>query len=171
VVRRLLATAPINPNASVLILATEWVVYAIDLSRECDAQDMIFSCPASDSANCKTSSSQALTISENNTKLQFAKCSEAYRSRRPKHLRFPTTKGLHMSNVQWEWQEHYLDALIETNPLNLGGRVAMAERAILLCKKELRGSLLGPVERRAIADAINALSVLRRENKASPSLR
>jgi hypothetical protein len=76
-----------------------------------------------------------------------------------------------MSNVQWEWQEHYLDALIETNPLNLGGRVAMAERAILLRKKELRGSLLGPVERRAIADAINALSVLRRENKASPSLR
>ena len=76
-----------------------------------------------------------------------------------------------MSNVQWEWQEHYLDARIETNPLNLGGRVATAERAIFLRTKELRGSLLGPVERRAIADAINALSVLRRENKASPSLR
>jgi hypothetical protein len=76
-----------------------------------------------------------------------------------------------MSNVQWEWQEHYLDALIETNPLNLGGRVATAERAIFLRTKELRGSLLGPVERQAIADAINALSVLKREGRASSSLR
>jgi hypothetical protein len=37
VVRRLLATAPIKPNASVLILATEPVVHAIDLSKVCDA--------------------------------------------------------------------------------------------------------------------------------------
>jgi hypothetical protein len=68
-----------------------------------------------------------------------------------------------MSTLQWEWQEHYRDALLETNPLNLGRRVATAERAIFLRTKELRDSLAGQVERQAIADAINGLSVLKRE--------
>jgi hypothetical protein len=63
VVQRLLATAPINPNASVLILATESVVYAIDLSKVSDAQDIIVPSPASDSANCKTNSLQPLRAS------------------------------------------------------------------------------------------------------------
>jgi len=62
-VLHLLATAPINPNAFVLVLATESVICAIDLSRVCDAQDIIVSCPASDSANCKTNSLQPLPAS------------------------------------------------------------------------------------------------------------
>ena len=70
-----------------------------------------------------------------------------------------------MIALQWEWREHYRDALLETNPLNLIGRVATAERAIFLRTKELRGSLAGQAEQQAIADATNGLSVLKRESQ------
>jgi hypothetical protein len=33
-----------------------------------------------------------------------------------------------MSETQREWQQLYLEALLETNPLNLAGRVATAEK-------------------------------------------
>jgi hypothetical protein len=59
-----------------------------------------------------------------------------------------------MSDTQREWQQFYVEALLETNPLNLAGPVATAKKVIFLRTKELR---IGPVEqaeRHAIADAI-----------------
>jgi hypothetical protein len=71
-----------------------------------------------------------------------------------------------MSDTQREWQRLYVEALLETNPLNLAGRVATAEKAILLRTKELRIGLVEQAERHAIADATSSLSVLRRECKS-----
>jgi hypothetical protein len=64
VIPRLLATAPINPHASGLILATESIAYSSDLSRVCEARDIILPCPANGFANCKTSSLQPLGVSK-----------------------------------------------------------------------------------------------------------
>jgi hypothetical protein len=71
-----------------------------------------------------------------------------------------------MSNEQREWQQLYVEALLETNPLNLAGRVASAEKAIFLRTKELHIGLVEQAERHAIADAMSSLSVLRRECKS-----
>jgi hypothetical protein len=85
-------------------------------------------------------------------------------SAKRKHLLLPATGEVIMDTLQWGGQAHYREALLETNPVSLVGRVATAERAIFLRMKELRGSLAGQVERQAIADAINGLSVLKRES-------
>jgi hypothetical protein len=71
-----------------------------------------------------------------------------------------------MSVTQREWQQFYVEALLETNPLKLAGRVATAEKAIFLRTKELRIGLVEQAERHAIADAMSSLSVLRRECKS-----
>jgi hypothetical protein len=49
---------------------------------------------------------------------------------------------------QWEpeWQRLYVHALLETDPLKLVGRVATAEKAILMRVEELCTSSDGAVE-------------------------
>ena len=66
---------------------------------------------------------------------------------------------------QWgpEWQRLYVDALLETDPLKLVGRVATAEKAILMRVEELCTSSDGAVEWQALEDAITGMSVLKRE--------
>lgn len=54
-----------------------------------------------------------------------------------------------------------LEAFLDTNPLNLVGRIAAAEKAILLRTEELRTSSAEEVERQAISDAISGLSILK----------
>ncbi len=76
-----------------------------------------------------------------------------------------------MSNTRWGWQDYYLEAFLETNSLKLVGRVAIAEKAIFLRTIELRGSPDGEAERQAIADAINALSILKREIDSSTGIK
>jgi hypothetical protein len=49
-------------------------------------------------------------------------------------------KGQTESKPQWEWQDCYLEAFLDTNPLNLVGRIAAAEKAIVLRTEELRTS-------------------------------
>jgi hypothetical protein len=66
-------------------------------------------------------------------------------------------------NPQWQWQQQYQVALLETNPLHLGGRVATAERAISLRAEALRTRSDGQAERQAIEYAMRGLSVLKRE--------
>jgi hypothetical protein len=72
--------------------------------------------------------------------------------------------------LQWgsEWQQCYVEALLETDPLNLAARVEIAERVILSRVKELCVCPGGEEEWRAIEDAISGLSVLRREILKSP---
>jgi hypothetical protein len=72
-----------------------------------------------------------------------------------------------MKDTQWEWQEFYLEAFLDTDPQNLVSRVAAAEKAIYLRTEELRTSADGQAEWRAIADAISGLAILKREIKAS----
>jgi hypothetical protein len=54
-----------------------------------------------------------------------------------------------MSGTEREWQQLYVEALLETNPLNLAGRVATAEKAIFLRRKELRIGLIEQAEQHA----------------------
>ncbi len=68
-----------------------------------------------------------------------------------------------MNILQWEWQQQYRVALLETNPLNLGGRVANAEKAISLRAEVLGAGSDGQAERQAIEYAMRGLSVLKRE--------
>ncbi len=68
-----------------------------------------------------------------------------------------------MSILQWEWQQQYQVALLETNPLKLGGQVATAEKAISLRSDALRSRSDGQAERQAIEYAMRGLSVLKRE--------
>jgi hypothetical protein len=67
--------------------------------------------------------------------------------------------------LQWgsEWQQCYVEALLETDALNLAARIASADKAILSRIEELCTSSGGEEEWRAIEDAISGLSVLRRE--------
>jgi hypothetical protein len=67
--------------------------------------------------------------------------------------------------LQWglEWQQCYVEALLETDAVNLVARVAIAERVILSRVEELCLSSGEEEEWRAIEDAISGLSVLRRE--------
>jgi hypothetical protein len=62
-----------------------------------------------------------------------------------------------------EWQRLYVDALLETDPLKLVGRVATAEKVILMRVEELCRSSDGAVEWQALEDAITGMSVLKRE--------
>lgn len=68
-----------------------------------------------------------------------------------------------MSILQWKWQQQYQVALLETNPLKLGGQVATAEKAISLRADVLRARPDGHDERQAIEYARRGLSVLKRE--------
>lgn len=67
--------------------------------------------------------------------------------------------------LQWglEWQQCYVEALLETDSVNLVARVAIAERVILSRVEELCLSSGEEEEWQAIEDAISGLSVLRRE--------
>ena len=76
-------------------------------------------------------------------------------------------KGGGMSETQWKWQEPYLEAFLDTDPLNLPSRVAAAEKAIFARTAELRSSSDGRVEWQAIADAISGLTILKKEIKSS----
>jgi hypothetical protein len=72
--------------------------------------------------------------------------------------------GLTMSNLEFpEWQEPYLEALMETDQGKLVGRVDLAERTIFLRLKEIQRSSKRRAEEQAIEDALRALSFLRRE--------
>jgi hypothetical protein len=76
-----------------------------------------------------------------------------------------------MSENHWKWQETYLEAFLDTNPLNLASRVAAAEKAIYLRTEELRASTDGAAEWRAIADAMSGLSILKGEIKRPAEIR
>jgi len=67
-------------------------------------------------------------------------------------------------NLQWdhEWQRLYVEALLETNPLNLVGAFAAAEVAILSRVEELCVTPDSEEEWEAIEDAIHGLMVLKR---------
>ncbi len=67
--------------------------------------------------------------------------------------------------LQWrlEWQQLYVEALLETNVVKLRGRVASAEKAVLSRIAELCVSSDGQEEWQAIEDAITGLLVLKRE--------
>jgi hypothetical protein len=71
-------------------------------------------------------------------------------------------EGQTMSKRQWGWQDCYLEAFLDTNSLNLVGRIAAAEKAIFLRTEELRTSSGGELERQALADALSGLSLLKR---------
>jgi len=71
-----------------------------------------------------------------------------------------------MAIAQWKWEELYLKAFLETNPLNLPGRIADAEKAIGSRTTELRTSPDGEMEWQAIEDAMTGLSILKREIRA-----
>jgi hypothetical protein len=62
-----------------------------------------------------------------------------------------------------EWHRLYVSALSETDPVKLVGRVAAAEKAILLRVEELCTSSDGAVEWQALEEAIKGMSVLKRE--------
>lgn len=72
--------------------------------------------------------------------------------------------------LQWgsEWQQCYVEALLETNATSLAARVAIAERVILSRVEELCLSPGEEEEWQAIEDAISGLAVLRREILKSP---
>jgi hypothetical protein len=55
---------------------------------------------------------------------------------------------------------------MDTNPLNLVGWIAAAEKAICLRTEELRASSGGEVERQALVDALGGLSILKRDIKS-----
>ena len=68
-----------------------------------------------------------------------------------------------MDKEQWKWEEAYLEAFMETNPSNLSRRVADAEKAIASRTSELCTSPDGELEWQAIEDAMNGLSIVKRE--------
>ena len=73
--------------------------------------------------------------------------------------------GLTMSNIEFpEWQEPYLEALMETDQRKLVGRVKFAEKTILLRLEEIQSSSQRRAEEQAIEDALRALTFLRRES-------
>ena len=72
--------------------------------------------------------------------------------------------GLAMTDLEFpEWQEPYLDALMETDQRQLVGRVDFAERAILGRLREIQSSSKRRTEEQAIEDALRGLTFLKRE--------
>lgn len=67
--------------------------------------------------------------------------------------------------LQWnlEWQRLYVEALLETDPVNMTGKVAAAEVAILSRVEVLCTSSDGQEEWQAMEDAIRGLLELKRE--------
>ena len=73
-----------------------------------------------------------------------------------------------MSNIEFpEWQEPYLEALMETDQRKLVGRVDFAERAIFLRLKEIQSSAKRHSEEQAIENALMGLTLLRKETLES----
>jgi hypothetical protein len=69
-----------------------------------------------------------------------------------------------MSDLEFpEWQETYLEALMETDQRKLVGRVDLAERTIFLRLRAIQSSSKRRAEEQAIEDALRALTLLRRE--------
>ena len=62
-----------------------------------------------------------------------------------------------------EWQQPYLDVLVEADREKLMDRVTHAENAIFNRLQSLTGKADHHAERQAIEDALNALRVLKRE--------
>lgn len=71
-----------------------------------------------------------------------------------------------MSNLKWEWREHYRLAVLETNPLKVLQLVAAAEEAIFLRAIEMSATPGGKPERQALADAVSVLLILKRQRKS-----
>ena len=64
-----------------------------------------------------------------------------------------------MSDLEFpEWQEPYLEALMETDQRKLVGRVNLAEKTIFLRLKEIQSSSKRRAEEQAIEDALRALT-------------
>src|ERR1700726_1953253 len=76
-----------------------------------------------------------------------------------------TFQGSRTMTLQWnlEWQRLYVEALLETDPVNMTGKVAAAEVAILSRVEVLCTSSDGQEEWQAMEDAIRGLLELKRE--------
>ncbi|MGA9999490.1 MAG: hypothetical protein WBQ04_05170 [Candidatus Acidiferrales bacterium] len=61
-----------------------------------------------------------------------------------------------------KWQEPYLEALMETDERKLVRRVELAESAILMRLRTIQSDSNVVVEKQAIEDALNGLTVLKR---------
>lgn len=61
-----------------------------------------------------------------------------------------------------KWQEPYLEALMETDERKLVKRVKLAESAILMRLRAIQSDSNMVVEKQAIEDALNGLTVLKR---------
>ena len=61
-----------------------------------------------------------------------------------------------------KWQEPYLEALMETDEGKLVRRVELAESAILMRLRAIQSDSNMVVEKQAIEDALNGLTVLKR---------
>jgi hypothetical protein len=61
-----------------------------------------------------------------------------------------------------KWQEPYLEALMETDERKLVRRVELAESAILMRLRAIQSDSNMVVEKQAIEDALNGLTVLKR---------
>ncbi len=67
-------------------------------------------------------------------------------------------------NTTFPWQQTYLEAVLETDNSRLAQRLTAAENRIHARVTELEMDHHGtPEERKAIADALNGLAVLRKE--------
>lgn len=77
-----------------------------------------------------------------------------------------------MSKIMYpDWQKAYEEALLEADPQQLRHRVSAAETAILRRLEAVRSVPDGRLELQAIQDALNSLSVLRRETEHRPEHR
>jgi hypothetical protein len=70
-----------------------------------------------------------------------------------------------------EWQKTYEDALLEADPQKLSHRVSSAETAIFQRLETVRGIPEGRMELQAIQDALNSLSVLKKETEHRSEIR
>lgn len=67
-------------------------------------------------------------------------------------------------DVTYQWQNAYLEAVLEVDTSKLAQRIAAAEDAIDARTTELKQDHQGtPEERAAIEDALNGLRILRKE--------
>jgi hypothetical protein len=64
-----------------------------------------------------------------------------------------------------DWQKTYEDALLEADPQKLPHRVSSAETAIFQRLETVRSIPEGRLELQAIQDALNSLSVLKKETE------
>jgi hypothetical protein len=77
-----------------------------------------------------------------------------------------------MSRIMYpEWQKTYEDALLEADPQKLPHRVSSAETAIFQRLETVRGVPEGRLELQAIQDALNSLSVLKKETEHRSEIR